>query len=250
MTAAVSGFEVVIAVHEVVPADFQEAPEHISRIPDDPDIGVADILADPDRQDSDPEVHFPDEKEEFGVESEALDRERSKKRQDLFPLEELEAALGVGKIEIAEDEDLEDVKSAGSEDSVERRGFFEDGSGREPGSDDHVRSVDRFHEAIKLRYRDRQVGIDHENEFGAGREHPGADGSTLAPVLRERDMNDRNIRVLASEAFDFLRRPVRAAVRDDDNLVFGETGSDEFMHREDIGGDHAPLFVTGDNDRK
>ncbi len=108
----------VVSAGQIVPADADKREQHIDGIVYHSHVRIARVLADEYRQDGDPILTFAGDEEEFGVEGESTDRDLSEEVLGDGAVEEFEPALRIRELESAEDEDLQEVKSSGREDSV------------------------------------------------------------------------------------------------------------------------------------
>ena len=240
--------EDAVAAGELVPADLEQGEYHIDRVAEDPDIGIAGIALDDDRQDGDFVIAQGSKEEDLGVEGETIDGRAAEKVEGRGPTEELEAALRVGKFEVAEGDDLEQMEDACHEDAVPRGWLFELRSGEEARGDSDIGVRKGREEYLELLDRDGQVGIDEHDRVEAAFEDASSDGGALAAILSEGEYLERDIHPLFFEFCYNIRSAIRTAVGHDDDLEASEAGFEEFRNSEDISPDDFGFFVAGDDD--
>ncbi len=216
---------------------------------EDADIRIAHVFANEDGEGSDAIVALAGDEKEFGVEGEPVYGHMFEQILRDWSAEEFESTLRVRKLETAKDEDLEQMESAGGDDAVPRRRFFESCTGGETRSDDDVGSglIEDGHELIELVYRYGKIGIDEQYRIVFGSEDSGFDGSAFALVLLEPDVGEWDVRPVFLESIDDIRRLVGTAVGHDNNLVTVKPFEQVLVYGEYIGNDHLSLLVAGDD---
>ena len=240
--------EDAVAAGDLVPADLDEGEYHIDRVTEDPDIGIAGIALDDNRQDSDFVIAQGSEEKDLGVEGETIDGRAAEKVEGRGPTEEFEAALRVGKFEVAEGDDLEQMKDACHEDAVPGGRLFELRSGEEARGDSDIGVREGREEYLELLYRDGQVGIDEHDRVEAAFEDASSDGGALTAILSEGEYLERDIHPLFFEFCYNIRSAIRTAVGHDDDLEASEAGFEEFRNSEDISPDDFGFLVARDDD--
>ncbi len=109
-----------VAPGELIEADFEERENHIEGIVNDANIGIARIAFDDNGESRDLVVILSGEEENLRVESKATNSRLAEEVESGGTAKKFKTTLGIGKFEISEYEDLEQMEDAGHQDAVPR----------------------------------------------------------------------------------------------------------------------------------